>query len=218
MSINLKKAWTEIVTANDLDRHLLEAGQAEVNARLVCRSLKIFALPVDAKILMLGAGTGQILDYADKNLLSQYILTLTDINEDFLLQIRRRLAGIPSLRATVQRDDIEESRLTGSFDGIVAALLLEHIDWRRGIPAMIKLHPARIYLIVQRNEKESALVSRKRPLAPSIEEFAKKASPSLVSIEELNSFMGDIGYRLLEEYSESVPDGKAMVSLVFAPA
>lgn len=218
MGNNLKKAWTEIVTASDLDQHLREAGQAEVNARLICRSLKKFPLPTGAKILMAGAGTGQFLDYADKDLLTRYALTFTDINEDFLLQIRRRLSGIPSLRATVERDDIEESQLIGPFDGIVAALLLEHIDWRQGTSAMIRLKPASMHLIVQRNEKEGALVSRKRPLAPSIEEFAKKASPRLVPIPELTVFMGENGYRLLEEYSEAVPDGKAMVSLVFSPA
>ncbi len=57
-----KIGWTNIITADDLDTHLIDIGQAKVNASIVAQMLTDFPLNNNATLLIPGCGTGQIFD------------------------------------------------------------------------------------------------------------------------------------------------------------
>jgi hypothetical protein len=214
MDANLRKAWTEVVTGADLDRHLAEVGQAEANAGLLVAMLSESSLPPDADLLLAGVGTGQLLDYAGARALAPYRLTCTDINERFLAELEDRLRKAPELRATVRIDDIEATALRGPYDAVAAILLLEHIEWRKGVAALARLDPGWMYLVIQRNEAAPEALTAHRDLAPSIRAFGAMARPTLVPESELTAFLAEAGYAIHRRYERPVRDEKTMVGLL----
>jgi hypothetical protein len=215
MDSNLRKGWTEIITGADLDRHLAEVGQARANARLLVEMLADSSLPSGAALLLVGVGTGQFLDYVDADALAPYRLTCTDINAQFLGALEARLRRTPQVSASVQLDDIEQTTLGGPFDGAAAVLLLEHIEWKKGIASLAGLAPTWLYLVIQRNDANPDVLTVKRDLAPSIRTFGEMASPGLVPESELTGLLAERGYPLHQRYERPVPDHKTMVGLVY---
>ena len=211
----LRRAWTEIVTAADLYAHLRDNGQAQANARLLSLMLSEHSLHANAALLIAGIGTGQLFDFADLQVFSKYVLTLTDLNESFLAEARKRIERIGTLRASIEIDDVERTRLTTPFDGAAAVLLLEHVDWKLALDSMTRSAPARLYFVLQGNELGSSPLKTNRELAPSIAEFARRAKPSLVPPDELSVVLSGRGYRLIKKLEKPVPDAKTMVGLVF---
>ena len=128
----LRRAWTQIVTGDDYDEHMARIGQAQAGAGLTCQILRSAEPPVGGRVVIAGAGTGQALDYADTALFRPFRLTFTDLNPAFLARLAQRLAK-HGLAATVLEDDIEQTAIEPGPDLLLATLLLEHIDWRRGV-------------------------------------------------------------------------------------
>jgi hypothetical protein len=212
---DLRKGWTQIVTSEDLDQHLAMVGQAQVNARLLVDLLAASSLHADAELLLAGVGTGQLFDYADIDVLARYRLTCTDINASFLAALETRLRATPLLRASVKLDDLETTQLSGPFDAAAAILVLEHIEWRKGVLALAGLHPAWIFLVIQRNAATPGVVPMERDLAPSIRAFGEVARPTLVAETELTAALAECGYTLDERHERPVPDHKTMIGLAF---
>jgi hypothetical protein len=215
MDPNLRKAWTEIVTGEDLDHHLAAVGQAQANARLLVDMLSHSSLPSGAELLFAGAGTGQLFDYADVDALARYRWTCTDINERFLSALEERLRKAPTIRASVKVDDVEATGLRGPFDAAAAILLLEHIEWRKGITSLAGLHPEWMYIVIQRNEAAPDALTERPDLAPSIRAAAAIARPMLVPEPDLTAFLAEAGYAIQRRYQRAVPDEKTMVGLVY---
>ena len=215
MDPNLRKGWTDVVLAEDLDRHLLENGQAQANAELLVQMLADSSVSEGASLLLVGAGTGQFLDFVDIEALVPFRLTCTDINARFLEALRARLERAPRLAADVLLDDIEETALQGPFDAAVAILVLEHIDWKKGVSSLVRLSPTWLHFIIQRNEAISQMLTATRELAPSIREFGRIATPTLISEPELTAALGEAIYAPHRRYERPVPDGKRMVGLVY---
>ena len=133
MDAGLRLAWTQIVTGEDYDDHMARVGQAEAGADLSRRLILSANPPAGGRVVVAGAGTGQMLDFVDPALLRPYLLTFSDLNPAFLAR--------HGLAAAVLVDDIEQTKLEPAPDFLLAALLLEHIDWRRGVQAIAGLRP-----------------------------------------------------------------------------
>lgn len=211
----LRRAWTGIVTAADYERHMASIGQAQAAATLTRHVLESAALPDGARIVIAAAGTGQMLDYLDPAVLRPYRLTCTDLNPAFLARLEERLARA-GLQAEVLEDDIENTRLEAAPDLILATLLLEHIDWRRGVEVLAGLRPALCATILQENPPgmESA-VTPGRPVPPSLAEAMQEAHPTLVPRGELEAALARAGYRRLQAQAGEVADGKRLAALLF---
>jgi 16S rRNA A1518/A1519 N6-dimethyltransferase RsmA/KsgA/DIM1 with predicted DNA glycosylase/AP lyase activity len=121
MDPNLRLAWTEIVTADDYEEHMAAIGQAQAAAALTQSIIQTAALPRGAHVVIVGAGTGQMLDFMDTSLLSTFGMTCTDLNRSFLLRLEERLTN-HGLRATILEDDIEHTTLTPGADLLLATL------------------------------------------------------------------------------------------------
>jgi hypothetical protein len=105
--------------------------------------------------LFVGAGTGQMFDFAPPSFLLPFQTTFTDINPEDLQRLAERLGGVEGLRHTEVVDDLEESRLTGGFKVVLGVLVLEHVVWRRAVATMCGLALERAFVVIQQNPSES---------------------------------------------------------------
>jgi hypothetical protein len=166
-------------------------------------------------VTVAGAGTGQMFDFLDAAAFRPYLLTFADLNPVYLGRLRDRLAA-HGLSGEVVEDDIEQTRLEPSPGLLVATLLLEHIDWRRGVEAFASLRPRACGVIIQENPPEFAsAVTRGRRLPPSLAKAVETAHATLVGRDELIAAMECHGYRCRGRCSRDVADGKRLVALLF---
>jgi SAM-dependent methyltransferase len=213
---NLKKGWKEVVLPEDLDAHMEATEQGPCNAELVRNMLSNSPLPQGSKILIPGCGTGQLFDYLPDKILNRYKLTCTDINLSFIENLRKRLESHPQMNCTAFLDDIEQTGLNGSFDGVLAILLLEHTDWEKVIESISKLQPQKIYIIIQENKiSEAPIINTQRKLRESIRKFASMAKSHKIDRSELIENLAAKRYELKNAASKEVPDSKIMTGLVF---
>lgn len=203
------------MTPDDYEQHMSAVGQAQAAAFLTKSLLRTAALPAGSRVTIVGAGTGQVLDYLDAGILRPFRLTFTDLNPRFLEVLRSRLAR-HRLQATVIEDDIERTRLDAEPDLIVASLVLEHIDWLRGVKALTGLHPAMCGLVLQENPPGmDSAVTPGRKLPPSMAEAMTIAHPTLIPRDRVIEAMEKAGFRC--RFAESVPvaDQKRLIGLLF---
>ncbi|HEV3073864.1 MAG TPA: methyltransferase domain-containing protein [Thermoanaerobaculia bacterium] len=216
MDSALRRAWTEVVTAEDYEAHMAAIGQAQGAAELTRWLVESAALRAGSRVTIAGAGTGQMLDYLDPEVLRPYRLTCSDLNPAFLALLRARLAR-HGLESEILEDDVEHTRLAPGPDLLLATLLLEHVDWRRGVEVIAGLRPGTCGIIVQENPPETAtVVTPGRRLPPSIAKAVETAHPTLVPRDQLADAMAAQGYRCRESAVREVADGKRLVGLLFS--
>ncbi len=214
----MRRAWTEIVTPDDYEEHMASIGQAQAAADLTRHLIELASLPAGSAITIAGAGTGQMFDFLDPSVFRPFRLTCADLNPAFLARLRERLAR-HGLGAEIVADDIERTNLEPGCHLLLAALLLEHIDWRRGVEVLAGLRPGACGIILQENPPEmTAAVTPGRRLPPSIAEAVKTGHPALVPREELIQAMTAHGYRCRESAFREVADSKRLAGLLFEGA
>ena len=168
MDPSLRRAWTEIITGEDYDQHLAAIGQAQAGAELACHIIRSAAPPAGGRVVIVGAGTGQMLDFIDPAVLRPFRLTFTDLNPAFLARLSERLAR-HGLNANILEDDIEQTAIEPAPDLLMATLLLEQIDWRRGVESFTGLRPTACGIVIQENPAGmSTAMTPGRPIPPSI--------------------------------------------------
>src|SRR5882757_5614499 len=122
--MTLREAWTTQVTAEDYEAHMARIGQAEANAGLLYDLFAEAAFMPGSRILIAGAGTGQMFDFLPADFLAGYGVTCSDINPAFLEKLSIRYPCETVI------DDIENSQLELGWGAIAVVLVLEHVDWR----------------------------------------------------------------------------------------
>lgn len=210
-----RKGWTELITAEDYDYHMAAIGQAETNSKIVFEMFSEFPLPNNSRLLVAGCGTCQMFDYLEPKKLGKYKFMFSDINQSFLEVGKMRIGKFPGIKYKFIIDDIESTKINEKIDGVLAVLLLEHIDWRKGINSFVKLKPKKIYLVIQVQDDKKSFVTNGIKLRPSIEKFSKIASPKPVKEQELSNYLENEGYKLVKKIEKQVLNNKSMVGLIF---
>lgn len=215
MDEHLRAAWTQIVTADDYEQHMAAVGQAQAGAALTQYLVQSAQLPAGARIVIIGAGTGQMLDFLDPALLRPFQIVCTDLNPDFLHRLKQRLAA-HAIEATVIQDDIEQTTLEPGADLLLATLLLEQIDWRRGVNILAALRPAHCGIISQENPRDMASVlTPGRRVPASLAKAMESAHPVLIPHADLVSEFEATGYRAGAIRAEDVADNKRLIATLF---
>jgi len=215
MDLSLRLAWTQIVTGKDYDEHMSGIGQAQAAATLTRQIIQSAEPPEGGRVVIAGAGTGQMLDFLDAALLRPFRMTCTDLNRGFLARLEERIVR-HGLSATILQDDIEHTALEPGPDLLFATLLLEHIDWRRGVEVFAGLRPAACGIIIQENPTGmTSVVTPGRRIPPSIAKAVEIAHPTLVPIEELLADFERRGYKCRARNAHEVADGKRLIGALF---
>ncbi|MBV9225682.1 MAG: class I SAM-dependent methyltransferase [Acidobacteriaceae bacterium] len=217
MNPHLRLAWTQIVTADDYEEHMTAIGQAQAAAALTQSIIQATTPLEGARLVIVGAGTGQMLDFMDASLLRPFQITCTDLNRSFLLRLEERLTRY-GLQATILEDDIEHTMLSPGPDLLLATLVLEHIDWRRGVEVFAELRPQACGVIMQENPVGMlSAVTPDRRVPPSIAKAVEIAHPTLVPQTELIAAFDGRGYECRARDTQEVADGKRLITMRFAP-
>jgi len=210
MPLTLRRVWTTALRPGDYEAHMAAIGQAQANAAHVGNFLARCNPPAGARVLVAGAGTGQMFDYIAPALLKDLRMVYADINPVFLDCLRARCPG-----AACVADDLERSSLRGPFHAACAVLVLEHIDWRKGLDTLAGLAPQWLFLVVQQNPDGMATaVSPARHLPGSMEVFTE-VHPQLRDPQQVVTLLAASGYQLSERLPRPVADGKTMLGLLF---
>ncbi len=143
--MTLREAWTRFVAAEDYEAHMAAIGQAQANASLVAELVAAAAPPPGSRILIAGAGTGQMFEHCAPELFRGCRLICSDINPAFL----ERLGARCECQTVV--DDIEDSRLEPGFSLVIVVLVLEHVEWRKALASLARLRPEYVLVVIQRN-------------------------------------------------------------------
>ena len=215
MNPESRRAWKEIVTPEDYERHMADVGQAQAAALLTRSLVRAASLPEGARVVVVGAGTGQMLDYLEAGLLRPFRLTFTDLNPSFLVVLRKRLSR-HHLEATVVEDDLERTRLERGSDLILATLVLEHIDWRHGVKVLTGLRPLACGIVIQENPPGMAsALTPGRKVPKSFAKAMEIAHPTLIPRDSLIEAMAHARYPC--RFAESIPvaDRKRIIGMLF---
>jgi hypothetical protein len=154
-------------------------------------------------------------DFLNPALFRPFELTCTDINPKFLARLRERLVK-HDLSGLLLADDIEHTTLLDGPDFLLAALLLEHIDWRKCVEVIAALRPAACGIIIQENPiGMTSAVTPGRRIPASMAAAVQIAQPKLVPHDELLSAFEARGYHCARTYAREVADGKRLISTLF---
>lgn len=215
MNPSLRRAWTEVVTGEDYEQHMAAIGQAEAAAALTAEMIRHAALQAGARLVVAGAGTGQMFDFLDAALFRPFRLICTDLNATFLTRLRNRLLR-QNINALVFADDIERTALPEGPDFVLVVLLLEQIDWRNGIETIAALRPNACGIVIQENPPGMvSAVTPGRSIPASMAEAFQTVQPNLVPRDGLCSAFETRGYRCAVTNAREVADGKRLVSMMF---
>jgi hypothetical protein len=212
----LRRAWTQIVTDEDYEEHMAAIGQAQAGAALTQYIIQSANPPDGGRVAIVGAGTGQMLDFLDPTIFRPFRIICTDLNRSYLVRLQERFAR-HGLSATVLEDDIEHTALETGPDLLLATLLLEHIDWRRGVEVIAGLRPTTCGIIIQENPPGmTSTVTPGRRVPPSITQALATAHAILIPCDELLAAFASIGYVCKGKRAQEVADGKRLNALIFA--
>jgi SAM-dependent methyltransferase len=208
--MTLREAWSGEVDPDDYEAHMASVGQAQANATLVLDLLEHAALPDGARILIAGAGTGQMFDFIPAATFSRFRLIGSDINVQFLERLRERV------KCDTVVDDVEDSRLAPGFDAIILVLVLEHVDSRRALASLARLNPKRFLIVIQQNPAAmTSAVTPGREVRGTMRLFAETVSPRLVRFNEVSDALAALGFGLDYRLESEVADGKKMIGALW---
>jgi SAM-dependent methyltransferase len=208
--MTLREAWAQQVTPDDYEVHMAAIGQAQANASLVRDLLQHIAIPAGSRVLIAGAGSGQMFDYISSEVFNPYRLLCSDISPRFLARLRERL------NCETVLDDVEDSRLEPGFGVIILVLVLEHVDYRKALTSLSGLAPERFIIVIQVNPSSmTSALSPGRTMPGTMRVFAEETPPRLVPFNELSEELGKYGFHLERRQEVLVADDKKMIGLVF---
>jgi hypothetical protein len=212
----LRRAWTQIVAPDHYDSHMSAIGQAQAATTLTAFLINAAQLPAASRITIAGAGTGQLLDFLDPEILRPHRLIYSDINPNFLARLRDRLAA-HNLDGNILLDDIERTALPPRPQLLIATLLLEHVDLQLALASIAQLKPRALGIILQENPPEmTTAVTPGRQLPPSIAKAVEAgANPTLIPRDQLISALASHNYSLRSSHSADVADSKRLLALLF---
>lgn len=214
MDPNLRRAWTEIVTPEDYDRHMTNNGQTPANAEILKETLQRWALQEGSELLIVGAGTCHFMEFPVAEDLRSLKLTLTDINSGFLEYAKPRLEQAQIVNASLLQDDIEQTQLAHKFDGVVAVLVLEHVDWEVGLRQIVGLAKDRLLIVIQKNASASQpMLTAHMPVPETMQVFGGEAPPKPVDQGLLEGALADYGFEVEHMNAKTVAIGKQMIGI-----
>jgi hypothetical protein len=209
-----RDAWLNIVKPAELDIHMASVGQAETNAAIVKEMFNRFPLAENARLLVHGCGTCQMLDYIALADFGNVDITFADFSPAMLEEGKKRLTRFPGERHKVVVDDIEHTKLDRKYDAVLLVLVLLHVDWRTSLENMMRLGPSRFYIIEQEQVPGVSAITSTGELLPSMQRYSEVAEMELVPRTDLVAFMDFHGYRQRWSTSCPVRGEKRMAGLV----
>jgi SAM-dependent methyltransferase len=167
-------------------------------------------VPAGSRVLIAGAGTGQMFDFLPAALFAGCQLICSDVSQRLLKRLHERV------KSETVVDDIEDSRLDPGFGLVIVVLVLEHVDSRKALASIARLAPERLIIVIQENPSQmNSALTPGRVVPESLRGSPQDEQPRLINYLELCAEVGKYGFSVQSRLEIPVADGKKMVGVMF---
>lgn len=200
--------WEEI-SLSDYENHMkLDSVMQLQNMNLMMKE-QFNAYPVSS-VMVLGIAGGNGLEHIDKN--KYHKVYGIDINTEYLKAVEERYSDISDILECIQVNLMEETNKLPNAEFLVANLLIEYIGYNCFQKAVTHVCPKYVSCIIQINIDNSWVSD-----SPYIHVFddLEKVHHQMEE-NSLIQAMKDIGYNLIAQTENLLPNGKKLVQLDFS--
>lgn len=199
--------WEEI-SLSDYENHMkLDSVMQLQNMNQMMKG-QFNAYPVSS-VMVLGIAGGNGLEHIDKNKYQK--VYGIDINKEYLKAVEERYSDISDILECIQVNLIEETNKLPSAELLVANLLIEYIGYDCFQKAVEQVQPKYVSCIIQINIDDSWVSD-----SPYIHAFddLDKVHHQMEENSLIQTLKG-IGYNLISQTENLLPNGKKLVQLDF---
>jgi len=203
-----KNPWEEI-SLDDYENHMSLDSVNQLQTLNAMMKKQLEDHEVD-RVMILGVAGGNGLEHVSGCRFKK--VYGVDINEEYLKTASERYAYLGDVLECLHVDLIREADKLPPADLLIADLLIEYIGEEAFVNVVRKTNPKYVSCIIQINTDEENWVSD----SPYIHAFdGLDAVHHQMETGSLSASMTAAGYRKGPEYTESLPNGKALVRLDF---
>lgn len=199
--------WKE-VALSDYESHMSLDSIAQLQALNEMMYGQIYDYDA-ADVMIMGIAGGNGLNHIDTAKIRR--VYGVDINRDYLSKCRERFVDLGDSLVTIQADLTDESTELPPADLVIANLLLEYVGYVSFVRNIQRIAPQYVSVIIQINEGNEFVSDS--PYQHSFDKLNEVYHH--IDSAGLTEVMKQIGYNLLKETKQNLPNGKALERLDF---
>ena len=202
----MNNPWKEIDLA-DYENHMKLDTVMQLQTMNSMMKKQFGDYPVSSA-MVLGIAGGNGLEHVSKD--KYETVYGIDINEDYLHVVSERYSGLSDILKCLCIDLINDADKLPHAELVIANLLIEYIGYDAFKNAVAKIDPKYVSCVIQINTDEKQWVSD----SPYLHAFDRLDEVHHQMEENaLSDAMKEIGYSLISQSCETLPNGKALVRL-----
>ena len=200
--------WKEI-SLQDYEEHMSLDSVHQLQTMNAMMKDQFGSYPVETA-MVLGVAGGNGLEHVRKE--KYKTVYGVDINEDYLRATEERYPDLQGILKCLPVDLVNEAEKLPEADLLIANLLIEYIGYEAFQKTVSKVQPKYCSCVIQINTDTKQWVSD----SPYLHAFDRLDEVHHQMEEDaLEKAMKEIGYSLIHESSETLPNGKALVRMDF---
>ena len=206
--VNMNNPWEEI-SLDDYENHMKLDSVMQLQTMNSMMKDQFEAYPVTTAIV-LGIAGGNGLEHVSRD--KYQTVYGIDINEDYLNAVSERYGLLSGVLQCLRIDLINEADRLPHADLVIANLLIEYIGYEAFKHSVQTIGPEYVSCVIQINTDEKQWVSE----SPYLHAFDRLDEVHHQMEEnELVAQMKAIGFSLILQSREPLPNGKALVRMDF---
>ena len=199
--------WEEIALSDSENHMQLESVMQIQNMnRMMKVQLNSYAVN---SVMILGIAGGNGLEHIDVNKFNK--VYGIDINEEYLIAVKKRYSDISDVLECIQLNLLEESNNLPNAELLIANLLIEYIGYDCFKKTVLQVKPEYVSCIIQINTDESWVSDS--PYLHAFDDLDRVHHQ--IEEDKLIKNMSEIGYMLIKTLESPLPNGKKLVQLDF---
>lgn len=203
----MSNPWEEI-SLSDYENHMKLDSVMQLQTMNQMMKGQFQSFPVRS-VMILGIAGGNGLEHIDQNKFEK--VYGIDINEEYLEAVKKRYTSISNVLECIQLNLLEEADKLPQAESLIANLLIEYIGYDCFKKAVEQVNPKYVSCIIQINVDDSWVSD-----SPYIHAFDDLDQVHHQMEEHsLIQTMESIGYHLISQIENPLPNGKKLVQLDF---
>lgn len=203
----MKNPWEEILLS-DYENHMKLDSVMQLQNMNQMMKIQFNAYPVSS-VMILGIAGGNGLEHIDKKKFQK--VYGVDINSEYLTAVEERYTDISDILECIQLNLIEEADRLPKAELLVANLLIEYIGYDCFQIAVKQVQPQYVSCIIQKNINNNWVSD-----SPYIHVFDDLDQVHhQIEEDSLIQILTGIGYKLIAQAENLLPNGKKLVQLDF---
>ncbi len=203
----MSNPWEEI-SLSDYENHMKLDSVMQLQSMNQMMKDQFNAYPVSS-VMILGIAGGNGLEHIDRSKFKK--VYCIDINGEYLKAVKERYSDISDIMECIQLNLIEETSKLPKAELLIANLLIEYIGYDCFQKAVEQVQPKYVSCIIQINTG-GGWVSNS-PYIHAFDDLDKVHHQ--MEEKALVKTLNDIGYKLITQKENLLPNGKKLVQLDF---